>query len=113
MSESIKNIVKEELPIIEPPSPESQPLLSCPVCLATGKFHTEEDLSKHVEECLSKQEIASILKSDKITTKHPKENKALTSKKRKSEEMIGRLDKRWNHGSNKINSYFKPKIAHL
>ena len=77
-------------------------------------FQTEEELGKHVEECLSKQEIANILKSEKTASKHLVGIKAPISKKRKSEELVRRVDKRWNSGSfSKIDSYFKPKLANL
>jgi len=114
LSES-KEITKER-PLLEPPSPkrDSHSYLSCPVCFDSGMFKTEEELGNHVEECLSKQEIASIMKSEKTASTHIVGIKARPSKKRKSEEMTGRVCKKWNTGSSsKIDSYFKPKLANL
>ena len=77
-----KEIIKtEEGPLFESPSSNSDSQLSCPVCLNSGMFQTEEDLGKHVEECLSKQEIANILKSEKTASKHLVGIKATISKK--------------------------------
>jgi len=75
-------------------------------------FQTEEQLGNHIEECLSKQEIAKIMKSEKTASNQGIE--ARQTKKRKSEEMIGRVCKKWNTGSSsKIDSYFKPKLANM
>jgi len=101
----------EEKSLLKPPSPVQDSPLSCPVCFSSDKFQSEEDLSTHVEECLSKQEIASILKSEKTATKHSIVSKKATasSSKRKSGEIVSRSDKRCKSSSNsKIDSFFKP-----
>jgi len=112
LSESKEITKTEESPVLEPPSPKRNSQLSCPVCFDSGMFQTEEQLGNHIEECLSKQEIAKIMKSEKTASNQGIE--ARQTKKRKSEEMIGRVCKKWNTGSSsKIDSYFKPKLANM
>merc|ERR1711909_263232 len=96
LSESKEITKTEESPVLEPPSPKRNSQLSCPVCFDSGMFQTEEQLGNHVEECLSKQEIAKIMKSEKTASNQGIE--ARQTKKRKSEELIGRVCKKWNTG---------------
>jgi hypothetical protein len=101
----------DEKSILKPPSSVKDSSFSCPVCFSSDSFQSEEDLSIHVEECLSKQEIASILKSEKAATKHSIVSKKTpaSSSKRKSEEIVGSYEKRGKSSSNsKIDSFFKP-----
>jgi len=41
----------------------------CPVCSASLRLDTEEEMSKHVEDCLSQQEVAAIVKEEKSAIK--------------------------------------------
>ena len=41
----------------------------CPVCSASLKLDTEEEMSKHVEDCLSQQKIAALVKEEKSSRK--------------------------------------------
>ena len=45
--------------------PGPSAVLTCPVCCGKEGFDTEELLSRHVEECLSRQAISDMLKEDK------------------------------------------------
>eukprot|EP00092_Neocalanus_flemingeri_P025283 GFUD01027415.1.p1 GENE.GFUD01027415.1~~GFUD01027415.1.p1 ORF type:complete len:669 (+),score=212.14 GFUD01027415.1:257-2008(+) len=105
-----KQKVNHLSPILNPPSPVEDSPFTCPICFTSENFKSEEVLSRHVEECLSKQEIANILQTDKTSHRLPVAggNKiaTATSKKRKSEEIDGRTEKR-NKSSSKIDSYFK------
>jgi len=113
----VRNKVKSPSPILKPPSPAQDSGMTCPVCLSSENFKSEEVLSRHVEECLSKQEIANILQTEKtaprLATVAGKNTASAptTLSKRKSEEMSGRIEKRSKNGSNsKIDSYFKPTL---
>ena len=51
----------------------------CPVCSASMKLATEEEMGKHVEDCLSQQEVAALVEEEKPARK--------TENKRKLVEM--------------------------
>ena len=45
-------------------SPPQATVFVCPVCAASLSLSTEEAMSKHVEDCLSRQEVAAIVKEE-------------------------------------------------
>ena len=89
---------------------EASPLkLTCPVC-SSSEFSEENLLSSHVEDCLSRQTISSILTSERELYK-ANNNKQNPSKKRKSSEPHKKVDKKCksNQKNQKIDFFFKLK----
>ena len=87
----------------------SQPLQSdlvCPVC-SSRKFKDETSLSYHVEECLNRQTIAELLRTDNSALPGPG---LPPSKKRKSSQSEMKTLKKSRSGFTKtIDSYFNLK----
>ena len=52
-------------------TPPQATVFVCPVCSASLSLSTEEAMSKHVEDCLSRQEVAAIVKEEEATKKVP------------------------------------------
>jgi len=66
-------------------TPTQASVFVCPVCSASLSLSTEEAMSKHVEDCLSRQEVAAIVKEEEATKKVP--NQPMGRGKRKSEDI--------------------------
>ena len=69
----------------------------CPVCSASLKLDTEEEMGKHVEDCLSHQEVAALVKEEKSTRNQEKKRKlvqmgTVNSGKRVKVGKIARID---------------------
>ena len=75
----------------------------CPVCSASFSLSTEEAMSKHVEDCLSRQEVAAIVKEEEAVKKVPNQPVGrgkrkladigtVIPKKRPSVDKIARID---------------------
>ena len=100
------NIPRHEETVIE------EKEFQCPVCF-NKTFMDEILLSNHVEECLSKQAISTILKSE-VSTYSTSSSKANVdkSKKRKANEIKKKPDKRCKVEASKnqrIDAFFKLK----
>merc|ERR1719278_2456571 len=62
-------------------TPTQTSVFICPVCSASLSLSTEETMSRHVEDCLSRQEVAAIVKEEEAVKKVP--NQPMGGGKRK------------------------------
>merc|ERR1712228_502644 len=47
----------------------------CPVCSASLRLDTEKEMGKHVEDCLSHQEVAALVEEEKSNRKQENKRK--------------------------------------
>ena len=98
----------------EKSKPAEEKEFQCPVCF-NKTFKNEILLSNHVEECLSKQAISSLLKSEVSTycvSSAKANNLDKNNKKRKASEAKKKTDKRCKVEASKnhrIDAFFKLK----
>merc|ERR1712098_672566 len=107
--------VKDNVPPLnyyEKSKPIVEKDLQCPVCF-NKTFKDEILLSNHVEECLSKQAISSLLKNEASTyISSSKKGVSDKNKKRKANEDKKKTDKRCKVEASKnhrIDTFFKLK----
>ena len=82
--------------------------LACPVCLSET-FHSQTALSLHIDECLSKKEIASILKSESLVPLA--QNNRKSTKRKPDQQAKNSKMKRLKKGNATIDSFFQRKIS--
>jgi len=84
-------------------TPPQATIFVCPVCAASLSLSTEEAMSRHVEDCLSRQEVAAIVKEEGAAKKVPNQSMGggkrkladigtVIPKKRPNVDKIARID---------------------
>jgi len=85
----------------------NETVLSCPVCLSDQVFASELCLTRHVESCLSKQAINSILKQEKGLNIKPELETNVSLKRRLKGSRSCTEQSTKKSSSKPIDSYFK------
>merc|ERR1712142_335834 len=81
----------------------------CPIC-SSANYSNEIDLSIHVEECLSKKAIASLLKSEKVSSNVLPNINAGTQKKKSDGSSSNKIKKSRSSNSGRIDSFFSSNV---